>query len=99
MTSQNYSSSSGHIIGTAVEIMTSLVKLSSELSRITDEGGSKSSCISVPRGGGMEIRMPDSQLDDETLHGAIGLICGRLISIYIIIYLLIYLSIYLSKVS
>lgn len=79
MRSQNYNSSSGRVIGTAVEIMSSLVKLSTELSKITDDDGNKNSAVSAP-GGSMEIRMPDSQLDDETLHGAIGLICGILVN-------------------
>ena len=55
------------------EFMTQITHTSAELTSALASSGTTTGPV-----GGMEIRLPDTQLDDETMHGVIGLLSGVL---------------------
>lgn len=64
------------LMGIAQELMSSSILNSSAGGQ--PEDAAKSTKINPP--GSMEIRLPESAIDDETLHSIIGLLCGVLMS-------------------
>lgn len=64
------------------DTMALLVQASGDLAALAtgnaDGAGDTASLMSSANNGSLEIRLADSQIDDETLHGVVGLLCGVL---------------------
>jgi hypothetical protein len=64
------------------DTMASLLQACAALQEVSsgaaDAAGDTSSLAASAAVGALEIRLQDSQIDDETLHGVIGLLCGVL---------------------